>query len=260
MFPATTAVTSTQNVARRRIFGSFYIGIQVLLGLVTLSHGRSRVDNIGVMSDSSLQVRVSKSGRVTWAPTDMFTTNCVTDVTYYPFDTQTCDIILTSWGYTQTELIFRQDQALPLGMVNYQENGEWEYIGYTVTTAIYLISLLIADIASVILTVLILDLYHKDPPKPVPKFLQKVIGQGIGRLVCYRNKSWRCRPKNENAVLELKEKSSEKKISHVDESDDDEDDEFTWQDLSKILDIFFFAFYCLFLLFTTMIFLIVMSR
>ncbi|KAK3085246.1 hypothetical protein FSP39_000565 [Pinctada imbricata] len=43
MFPATTAVTAAKNVAHRMIFGSFYLGIQVLLGLVTFSHGLSSI-------------------------------------------------------------------------------------------------------------------------------------------------------------------------------------------------------------------------
>lgn len=79
---------------------------------------------------------MAANGQVTWSPADIFTTSCVTDITYYPFDTQTCDIIVTSWGYTKAEMQFQVDRYVPLGMSNYQENGEWKYIGYTVTNGV----------------------------------------------------------------------------------------------------------------------------
>ncbi|XP_052076874.1 acetylcholine receptor subunit beta-like [Mytilus californianus] len=94
------------------------------------------VDNVGVISDNTVRIRVAANGKVTWSPADMFTTSCVTDVTYYPFDTQTCDIIVTSWGYTKAEMQFQVDSYVPLGVSNYQENGEWKYIGYTVTNGV----------------------------------------------------------------------------------------------------------------------------
>lgn len=95
-----------------------------------------RVDNVGVISDNTVRIRVAANGQVTWSPADIFTTSCVTDVTYYPFDTQTCDIIVTSWGYTKAEMQFQVDRYVPLGVSNYQENGEWKYIGYTVTNGV----------------------------------------------------------------------------------------------------------------------------
>ena len=91
---------------------------------------------MGLISDSKLRIRVEQTGSVIWSPTNIFTTNCVTDVTYYPFDTQMCDIMMTSWGYTKNEMKFQVDNKVPLGMNNYKENGEWEYTGYSVRNGV----------------------------------------------------------------------------------------------------------------------------
>ena len=42
MFPATTAATAVRNVARRVIWSVFCLETQVLLGIITISHGLSR--------------------------------------------------------------------------------------------------------------------------------------------------------------------------------------------------------------------------
>lgn len=34
----------------------------------------------------------------------IFTTSCASDVTHWPLDTQTCDVIISSWGYTANEV------------------------------------------------------------------------------------------------------------------------------------------------------------
>ncbi|KAK3082871.1 hypothetical protein FSP39_007583 [Pinctada imbricata] len=301
------------------------------------------VDNIGIMSDTSIRIRVAKDGEVTWSPTSIFTTNCVTDVTYYPFDTQTCAIVLTSWGYTKQELQFRKDNVVPLGMNNYKENGEWEYVGYSVANSIvnreavnffqltysltfkrrpmyhvfnsiipmviisilacfvfklpadagekmgyaltilltsavyltlvadnipttsintpylsvYLVSLLSIDVMSVILTVLILEIYHTDSGKQVPGCLKFIIGKFMGSLVCYGNSKCCCRKERNNKVEEVSDFST---IKSMPDSDKENEDDFpTWQDLARIMDIFFFRLYCICLVSFTCIFLVIMS-
>ncbi|XP_067671731.1 neuronal acetylcholine receptor subunit beta-3-like [Haliotis asinina] len=42
-------------------------------------------------------VFVRNSGLVNWTPGDLFSTTCDFDVSYFPFDTQVCNISLTSW-------------------------------------------------------------------------------------------------------------------------------------------------------------------
>jgi len=35
------------------------------------------------------------------------TTECVSDVSYWPLDSQSCDIIVTSWAYNKDQLTFK---------------------------------------------------------------------------------------------------------------------------------------------------------
>ena len=37
------------------------------------------------------------------------TTECVSDVSFWPLDSQSCDIIVTSWAYNKDHLTFKID-------------------------------------------------------------------------------------------------------------------------------------------------------
>ena len=47
---------------------------------------------------------VDYTGRLEWEPGGLYQTYCPVNVFYYPFDTQTCDITFTEWGYDSTEV------------------------------------------------------------------------------------------------------------------------------------------------------------
>ena len=89
-----------------------------------------RINDISVVSDEKVLMQVQMSGDVIWTPSGIYTTHCDTDVTYYPFDTQKCDVIVTTWGYTAIELSLIIDSN-PVRLSYYKENGEWRYEGYT---------------------------------------------------------------------------------------------------------------------------------
>jgi hypothetical protein len=56
------------------------------------------------MCDTTVVMKIKNDGEITWTPSGIYKTHCETDVTFYPFDTQECDVIVTSWGYTSIEL------------------------------------------------------------------------------------------------------------------------------------------------------------
>ncbi|XP_053385420.1 neuronal acetylcholine receptor subunit alpha-3-like isoform X1 [Mercenaria mercenaria] len=93
------------------------------------------VDDIDVLSKPNIPMRIISNGFVAWMPAGIFTTYCESDVTYWPLDTQKCDIILSSWGYTarEVELVFDDDVIVTSF---YQENGEWEFIGNTSSSVV----------------------------------------------------------------------------------------------------------------------------
>ncbi|XP_052213861.1 acetylcholine receptor subunit beta-type unc-29-like isoform X1 [Dreissena polymorpha] len=61
-------------------------------------------NNMGLISDNHLIYRINSTGTVSWEPLLSTATDCSIDVTYFPFDNQTCIIELTSWSLPWTEL------------------------------------------------------------------------------------------------------------------------------------------------------------
>lgn len=57
-----------------------------------------------ILNDAYLQFKVENTGVVEWELPLIFQTHCEVDVTFYPFDKQSCSIELTSWGYTKDDL------------------------------------------------------------------------------------------------------------------------------------------------------------
>lgn len=94
---------------------------QIFLSLSFYFPSLSFEDLSEFTSDGSL-VRVSYDGQVHWMPGHFFKTYCQVDVTYYPFDTQTCNITLASWMSADSELdLWPQHVNTDL----YQPSVEW---------------------------------------------------------------------------------------------------------------------------------------
>ncbi|XP_078309660.1 acetylcholine receptor subunit beta-like [Crassostrea virginica] len=55
------------------------------------------------------------NGSVYWYPYMVFETSCDLDVTYFPFDTQTCSVIIISWSYSRWEVNFTIDAGEKMG-------------------------------------------------------------------------------------------------------------------------------------------------
>ncbi|KAL8560914.1 hypothetical protein ACOMHN_035854 [Nucella lapillus] len=73
-----------------------------------------------------------RHGRVEWYPAERFETFCHVDVSFFPFDRQTCKWQLFSWGQITEEIILKP--MLPaINMDTYQENGEWDIMNPNVS-------------------------------------------------------------------------------------------------------------------------------
>ena len=69
---------------------------------LVLANGIKKVDQLGY--DMGLVV-VDYNGTVVWEPFEVFTTKCLVDMTYYPFDSQSCDIMFTIWSYSDHDVV-----------------------------------------------------------------------------------------------------------------------------------------------------------
>lgn len=85
---------------------------------------------IGSEQDSPYMMRVSSNGYVKWNPAAAFNTQCDADTTYYPYDTQSCNITIAVWLHSVDEVnvtLFNDGFYL----ANYQQDGEWELGSYS---------------------------------------------------------------------------------------------------------------------------------
>ena len=73
------------------------------------------------------KIRVDNSGLIHWKPSQVIRTGCDIDVTYYPFDTQTCNIIVSTWMSTIDDIDI-DPRAATEGLVldKYSSSGTWE--------------------------------------------------------------------------------------------------------------------------------------
>lgn len=90
-----------------------------------------RVEDISVISDSKIPMRITWDGIIHWNPTGIYKVVCESDITYYPLDTQTCSIKISTWGYTQGEIQLQLNNQKTFDTSFYNENGEWDLYSAT---------------------------------------------------------------------------------------------------------------------------------
>lgn len=74
-------------------------------------------------------MRIQNTGKVWWTQPFVLKTYCSCDITYYPFDTQTCAITLSTWSYSRSEVDMQFHRKRVLDEF-YRESGEWQYISF----------------------------------------------------------------------------------------------------------------------------------
>jgi len=76
---------------------------------------------------SLLNAFISDSGFVHFVPKLIVTSSCRMDVTWFPFDMQTCVLTIASWTYSAVLL---DAQLGPVDMEQYIENGKWAVLDF----------------------------------------------------------------------------------------------------------------------------------
>ncbi|OWF50251.1 Neuronal acetylcholine receptor subunit alpha-6 [Mizuhopecten yessoensis] len=89
-------------------------------------------NNIKFLGLDDFYIRYLYTGLATWNPVDVFEVSCDADVTFYPFDSQSCKLLFTTWFYRPTEISFNVlNSELDLGM--FTENSIWELMSTQMT-------------------------------------------------------------------------------------------------------------------------------
>lgn len=91
------------------------------------------INKIKVIGEDWVEIKWIFTGMGYVSVGDVIHSKCNVDVTYFPFDTQTCQILFIPWGHTANEvmMISTMDTAI---LDYFSENGEWMLVG-TVSSA-----------------------------------------------------------------------------------------------------------------------------
>ena len=78
--------------------------------------------------------KIDPHGHVSWLPGGNYEANCEAEVTFYPLDTQTCTLTLTTMSYTMNDIRLIDDSSIDIS--GFTENGEWDVLSITTTDSI----------------------------------------------------------------------------------------------------------------------------
>ncbi|OWF35900.1 Neuronal acetylcholine receptor subunit alpha-10 [Mizuhopecten yessoensis] len=85
-------------------------------------------NSFSAISDSDFLVNIANNGKITWQPGGFIDVKFSQDVSYFPFDRQTCSIQLAPWGYLQNKVQLRPVKT-EISLNFYETNGEWSLDG-----------------------------------------------------------------------------------------------------------------------------------
>ncbi|XP_045216376.2 acetylcholine receptor subunit delta-like [Mercenaria mercenaria] len=75
-----------------------------------------------------LNAYVSSAGDVRWNPYQVLESTCSIDITYFPFDTQTCELKFTAWSYSSDQVELNKGNK-GVQLEEYVENSAWALVG-----------------------------------------------------------------------------------------------------------------------------------
>lgn len=70
---------------------------------------------------------ISNFGDVYWYPYEVFETRCSIDITYFPYDKQTCNVTFIVWSYSADEVIITKSSG-GIDFYEYEENSVWTIV------------------------------------------------------------------------------------------------------------------------------------
>ncbi|XP_078339346.1 acetylcholine receptor subunit beta-like [Crassostrea virginica] len=229
-----------------------------------------------MMGGDFYYVKVYNDGSVYWYPYTVFETSCDLDVTYFPFDTQTCSVIIISWSYSHWEVNFTIVFIIPV--------DAGEKMGYSVTIflayavflsivsdelpmnsdstsilSIYLMTESSMSAMSLLISSVQLRLNHRKPGKRIGEVFCMLVRAGR-KMRCEKRKvndsrqgcfSKPCRGAGHTQKIDVMacENSTKFQIdckrsmeNHPQDDilEEEEDDEIEWSDVASAIDFFSF--------------------
>ena len=94
------------------------------------------INDILPLGSEKVFTKISLFGSVSWLPGGNYETNCESQVTFYPLDTQTCTITLTTMSYTMNQVRLNFSEGTAIDKSGFTENGEWDILSITTTNSV----------------------------------------------------------------------------------------------------------------------------
>ncbi|XP_052082701.1 neuronal acetylcholine receptor subunit alpha-3-like isoform X2 [Mytilus californianus] len=79
-------------------------------------------------------VRIQHNGELRWEPPAVLSTSCDMDVTYFPYDSQTCEIELAIWGFP-TDVVNLEFFKTHINLEDYRPDEEWNLVATSQETS-----------------------------------------------------------------------------------------------------------------------------
>ncbi|XP_063409782.1 neuronal acetylcholine receptor subunit alpha-3-like [Mytilus trossulus] len=90
------------------------------------------VDVLGpVQGDTKTNAYIFYDGNVTWPVGGVMSAKCTTDISKFPYDSQTCKFQFLSWGIDEYELTLNLSSD-PLGLQYFTPNSNWNLSSYDI--------------------------------------------------------------------------------------------------------------------------------
>jgi len=83
------------------------------------------------------KANVYYDGNIFWSRPGLIKSTCIFNLTYFPFDQQTCKLKFGSWAYDNYNIYINDVQNNSIDISNYQEHEEWNLVDfYTVKNSV----------------------------------------------------------------------------------------------------------------------------
>ncbi|XP_052088304.1 neuronal acetylcholine receptor subunit beta-4-like [Mytilus californianus] len=91
---------------------------------IALQNGFTKLQELG---SSFIKAKVESNGQVAWMPFEVFESKCKIDITYFPYDRQSCDIIFVVWSSSVTDVsVTLWNNGIVLDSM--ENNAEWSVV------------------------------------------------------------------------------------------------------------------------------------
>ncbi|XP_060557078.1 acetylcholine receptor subunit delta-like [Ruditapes philippinarum] len=78
--------------------------------------------------DPSILLKNAADGTIDWSPMEIFESSCPVDMTYFPYDIQTCELQFMSWSYTDDSVQLYTNRIEYVDLEDFTPNPQWEII------------------------------------------------------------------------------------------------------------------------------------